>query len=350
MKVLVVKMSSMGDVIHCLPAVTDLSHALPEVEIHWVVEEGFADIVSLHPNVHEVIPVAIRRWRKNWFRHWSEVRAFRARLKSQTYDAVVDAQGLIKSALVASMAKGEVSGFARDSAREPLASLSYKQALSVAKSSHAIARQRRLFASRFGYELTPGFSYGLQPENTIADNSVFFLHGTTWASKHWPDQHWCDLARLCNEQGFKVKLSFLNDAEERRAAIIAEAADNVEILPRGSLLDLTVHLAGSIAAVTMDTGLGHLAAALNVPLVGLYGPTSPELTGMHGPKQISLAQPDIECAPCFNAQCRYAANDEAAEKYKQETHSSNIYPPCFAGLDPSRVFQQLQTQIAKGRP
>jgi heptosyltransferase-1 len=341
--VLVVKMSSMGDVIHCLPAVTDLLHAVPGTRVDWVVEEGFADIVRMHPDVHRVIPIAVRRWRGNWFKHRAEVAAFRRTLQATEYDVIVDAQGLIKSALVAALARGPVIGFARDSAREAVASLSYADTYSVPKTLHAIARQRRLFSGRFGYKLTPGFTYGLSGAPGPASGRIFFLHGTTWASKHWPEAYWIELATLCTANGYTVQLTHNNEAERSRAERIAEAVQNVEVVAAGSLSHLAKLLARAEGAVAVDTGLGHLAAAYNVPLVGLYGPTSPELTGVHGPRQLSLQQTgeqlDLTCAPCMNSHCRF----------KPGEHSSNIYPPCFAELSPARVFELLRGQMAKAR-
>lgn len=338
MKVLLVKMSSMGDVIHCLPAVTDLLNHLPDIELDWVVEENFANIVNLHKRVSS-IPVAIRRWRRNWYANRAEVGQFRSRLRQTHYDVVIDAQGLFKSAVVAAMARGPVIGFDRNSARESFAALTYSKAYSVEKGQHAIDRQRRLFASHFRYQIPDLVNYGIDAEDvpSVGDPYLMFLHGTTWGTKHWPENCWIELARLCAEAGYRVKLPWSSPEEKKRADRIAAEVELASVLPRLNLTEISTELAKATGAVTVDTGLGHLAAGLDVPLVGVYGPTSPVLTGVKGPRQVSLSDSDLECAPCLNQRCQYT----------QTEHSSKIYPPCFDKLNAERVFQELLAQIQK---
>lgn len=337
MKILVVKMSSMGDVIHCLPAVTDLLRVMPDAQIDWVVEEGFADIVNLHPGINRVLPVAIRRWRASWLKFRGEVSEFRRELKATEYDRIVDAQGLIKSAVVTAMAKGEVVGFDRESAREPLATLGYHRKVTVDTQLHAIERQRLLFAGAFNYEAPDQLSYGIRSSASAKNQTIIFFHGTTWESKHWPDQNWLGLAELCANAGYRVKLPYLTKTEEARAHWLAKQVEHAEVIPPSNLSGLADELQQAAGAIAVDTGLGHLAAALDVPMVGLYGPTSPTLTGFHGPRQVSLAESDLDCAPCLNAQCRY----------KHDPQSSKIYPPCFEALTAEQVFAQLKIQLDK---
>ncbi|HQP68292.1 MAG TPA: lipopolysaccharide heptosyltransferase I, partial [Quisquiliibacterium sp.] len=130
MRLLIVKTSSMGDVIHALPVVTDLVRAVPQVRVDWVVEEGFADLPRLHAAVGEVIPVAVRRWRRTLLqaRTWREIGAARARLRAARYDLVLDLQGLVKSAWVARWAGAPIAGFDRSCVREPLAAFAYRRA------------------------------------------------------------------------------------------------------------------------------------------------------------------------------------------------------------------------------
>ena len=335
MKVLIVKMSSMGDVIHCLPAVTDLLQNVPGASVDWVVEEGLEDIPALHPGVRRVIPVAIRRWRKRWSSAASEIRRFRAELRADSYDQVVDAQGLMKSGLVAAMAKGPVTGFDRHSAKEPSVNIFYKNSIAVARDMHAIQRQRRLFGQIFGYQTAAAFDYGLRQPKAASSKDIVFFHGTTWASKHWPEQYWLELAQRCSDSGYNVVLPYLDSVEQVRAEAIAASVDAARTLPPGSLQELGRSLVNAAGAVSVDTGLGHLSAAFNVPLVAVYGPTSSRLTGIVGPRQASLAEPVLDCAPCLNRNCQYSQD------------SSNIYPPCFQSVTPERVFQSLLQQIAK---
>ncbi|MFT4796753.1 MAG: heptosyltransferase-1 [Candidatus Azotimanducaceae bacterium] len=345
MKVLILKTSSMGDVIHCLPAVTDLLQNFPDAIVDWVVEEGLQDIPAFHPGVRRVIPIAIRRWRKRWLAAIGEIRNFRRTLRAESYDQVIDAQGLVKSALVAGMAKGPVAGFDRQSAREPVANFFYGKHVAVVRDMHAIERQRKLFAQIFDYQVPAELDYGLRQPKTLSSKvapskvapskDIVFFHSTTWASKHWPDQYWLELAQRCADSGYQVVLPYVDSLEQARAETIAASVDSARTLPPGSLLELGRLLVAAAGAVSVDTGLGHLSAAFNVPLVAVYGPTSSRLTGIVGPRQASLADPVLDCAPCLNRNCQYSPD------------SSNIYPPCFETVTPERVFQSLLQQMAK---
>lgn len=164
MRVLIIKTSSLGDVIHTLPALTDAAHAIPGIRFDWVVEEGFAEIPSWHPAVDQVIPVAIRRWRKNLWQtiKSGEWKAFKQRVRERKYDLVIDAQGLVKSAWLTRYVKAPVAGLDRYSAREGWASRFYDRPLSVATGQHAVERVRQLFAMALAYDLPEGIgNYGL---------------------------------------------------------------------------------------------------------------------------------------------------------------------------------------------
>lgn len=297
MRVLIIKTSSMGDVLHALPALTDAMHAIPGIRFDWVVEEGFAQIPSWHPAVDRVLPVAIRRWRKHWF--GSQVReervVFKRALQSREYDAVIDAQGLMKSAaLVTRLAKGEKHGQDSRSAREPFASWWYDKRHEVSKQQHAVQRTRELFAKSLGYELpaTTG-DYAIAQHFTQAlpadaDRYLVFLHATTRDNKHWPEDHWRELIGLMQPSGLKIKLPWGAEHEHQRAVRLADGFDFVEVLPRLTLEQVARTLAGARAVVSVDTGLSHLTAALDRPNITLYGPTDPGLIGGYGKNQFVL--------------------------------------------------------------
>ena len=195
MNVLVVKMSSMGDVIHTLPAITDAARAVPSIRFDWVVEQSFAEIPSLHPAVENVLPIELRRWRKRPLHYRKELLRFREGLRLKSYDLVIDAQGLIKSAFVARQARGPISGFDRASAREGIASMVYGTTAAVNPSLHAIQRLRLLFARILGYpEPASEVDYGLELPRPAEDDGILLLHGTTWQTKHWPEKFWRQLA------------------------------------------------------------------------------------------------------------------------------------------------------------
>lgn len=301
MHVLIVKTSSMGDVLHTLPALTDAMHAIPGIKFDWVVEEGFAQIPSWHPAVDRVIPVAIRRWRKNWFgaNTRQERCDFKREVQRRTYDAVIDAQGLIKSAaLITRIAKGPRHGQDCQSAREPFASWFFNHRYSINKKMHAVERTRELFALSLGYTKPESKGdYAISQRflsHLPADNGQYFvfLHATTRDDKHWPEEHWRDLIALVEPTGMKIKLPWGAEHEHQRAQRLAEGFSHVEVLPRLSLEQVAEVLAGAKAVVSVDTGLSHLAAALDRPNITLYGPTDPGLIGGYGENQVACCSQD----------------------------------------------------------
>lgn len=339
MKVLVVKMSSMGDVVHTLPAVTDAARLIPGLHMDWVVEEGFVQIPKMHPAVNDVISIALRRWRRSVTGARAELPRFLHRVRSEHYDVIVDAQGLFKSAAVALLARGPRTGFDWQAARELIASLSYNRRISVDPGIHAIDKVRRLFAAALHYELpqTP-VDYGLGPRaETQGPPQVMFLHGTTWASKHWPERFWLDLATRAVREGLRVVVPHGNDEELARARRIATVGPSVVVLDRAGLDGLARELRKSAAVVAVDSGPGHLAAALGVPMVALFGPTDPAMTGPRGKGGIVMVSDHLPCIPCLRKTCRFPAGTEA------------VYPPCFSHATPARVWDQLLARIDLGQ-
>jgi len=299
MRVLIVKTSSMGDVLHTLPALTDAAQAIPGIRFDWVVEEGFAQIPSWHAAVERVIPVAIRRWRKAWFSApiAAERKAFREAVQAGQYDAIIDAQGLVKSAaLVTRLAHGVKHGMDWSTAREPLASLFYNRRHHIAKQQHAVERTRELFAKSLGYTKpqTQG-DYAIARHFAVADTAhspyAVFLHATTRDDKHWPEAHWRELLNLLADSGLRIKLPWGASHEEARAKRLAQGLDFVDVLPRMSLENVARELAGARFVVSVDTGLSHLTAALDRPNITLYGPTDPGLIGGYGKNQ-TICRPE----------------------------------------------------------
>ena len=294
MRVLIVKTSSMGDVLHTLPALTDAQQAIPGIQFDWVVEEGFAQIPSWHAAVDRVIPVAIRRWRQAWFSApiKAERKAFRDAVRLQQYDAIIDAQGLVKSAaLVTRLARGVKHGMDWSTAREPLASLFYNRKHHIAKQQHAVERTRELFAKSLGYAKPQSqgdyaiAQHFMNDRKADAGQYAVFLHATTRDDKHWPEANWRELIGLLNNTGIRIKLPWGALHEEERAKRLAEGFPYVDVLPRMSLEDVARILAGAKFVVSVDTGLSHLTAALDRPNITLYGPTDPGLIGGYGKNQ-----------------------------------------------------------------
>lgn len=287
-RILLVKTSSMGDVLHNLPVVTDIRRHFPAARIDWVVEETFALLPGLHPDVKQTLTVALRRWRKCWWRSRGEIRAACAALGAAPYDAVVDTQGLLKSALAARCARGPRCGFDRNSAREPLASLLYGHTFPVSRELHAVERNRQLAALALGYapESAPA-DYGIRaPELALPwlpdAPYVVLLHATSRDDKLWAEENWVALGRDLREGGLRAVLPWGSEAERARAERLAAAIPDALCAPRLALTEAAALLAQSRGAVGVDTGLSHLAVALGVPTIGLYTATDPGLTGLYG--------------------------------------------------------------------
>lgn len=289
LQILLVKTSSMGDVIHNLPVITDILAHHPDAQFDWMVEEGFAEIPRLHPQVRDIIPVAVRRWRKSIFSRntWREIGALKTRLKNTHYDAVIDTQGLFKSAIMAKFAQGKIHGMDYDSAREPLASLLYSHKYPVARNQHAVQRNRVLAALALNYPVPHSLpDYGLgnlsSPQNNLMlpRHYVVFLHGTSRDSKLWPVSHWVTLAEKLKQFNLQVLLPWSNTSEESRAKEIAAQSSNVQVLPKLKLTALAGILAGSKLNIGVDTGLMHLSTALSKPSIAIYTDTNPEFTGV----------------------------------------------------------------------
>ncbi|MER8570879.1 lipopolysaccharide heptosyltransferase I [Mesorhizobium sp. M1338] len=305
MKVLIVKTSSMGDVIHTFPAVEDTSLNRPDVTFDWCVEEAFAGIVGLHPAIDRIHTVAIRRWRKALFDGgtWREAATLRRALRDCRYDLVIDAQGLLKSALVARQAGAPIAGFDRSSAREPSATLFYDVTNAVPRNLHAIERTRRLFGLALGYQpdLSRLDSGIVAPAGTlagIAGKTAFLLHGTSREDKKWPIQDWIETARLFVERGLTPVTTWSNDREKAVAEAIAKAVPSTVVVPKSSLADIAAIIGRSTLVIGADTGLTHLASAFGLPTVAVFLATEPGLTGPRGPYASTLlAAPGGRVAP-----------------------------------------------------
>jgi len=289
LQILLVKTSSMGDVIHNLPVVADILAHYPQAKFDWMVEESFSEIPRLHPGVRNIIPVAVRRWRKSIFscNTWREINDLRTRLKRTHYDAIIDTQGLLKSAIMANFAQGEIHGMDYRSAREPLASLFYRHKHPVARNQHAVQRNRALAALALKYPAPQSLpDYGLgklssrQNNLELPDRYAVFLHGTSRDSKLWPVSHWTALAEKLKQFNLQILLPWSNSTEENRAKDIAAQSSNVQVLPKLKLTALAEILAESKLNIGVDTGLMHLSTALNKPSIAIYTDTDPEFTGV----------------------------------------------------------------------
>ena len=287
--VLFIKTSSLGDVIHHMPALTEAQARRPADRFSWVVEEAFVPLLRLHPALHDVIPVAGRRWRGFALlspSSWSEIVAFRRRLRAHEYAEVIDTQGLFfKSALIARRARGRSHGYDRDSIREPAAARLYDVRHHVERQQHAIARNRELTGLALGYAPQGAPDYGLDAAQLAAAKPAarygVLLHSTARASKQWPLQHWKTLAAALAAD-FELVVPWGTPAEREQSQRIASGIVRARVPERRPLDEMARLIAGASFVVGVDTGLMHLAAALGVPLVAIFTDSEPGLTGPVG--------------------------------------------------------------------
>lgn len=295
-RILLVKTSSLGDVLHNLPVVGDIARRHPHAKIDWIVEEGVAQLPGLHPGVHDVIPVAVRRWRKQLLdgNTWHELHEFRRKLAERDYDLVIDTQGLLKSALIARSASAGRCGYDWGSAREPLASLFYDRTYSVPRNLHAVERNRRLAGLALGYEPQGAPDYGIRAPQLelpwLPDAPyVVLLHATSRDDKLWDERNWIALGNRLHDAGLRAVLPWGNDKEKARSERLAAAIPDAICPPRLDLNQAAALLGHARAVIGVDTGLSHLAAALDVPTIGIYTSTDPGLTGLYaGDRAVNL--------------------------------------------------------------
>lgn len=348
LKVLIVKTSSMGDVIHTLPALEDAYKNCKNIQFDWAVEPEFAEIPSFHRGVNKVIPIPLRKWRKNIFKYFlnGEIRETLKNLRTTQYDKIIDTQGLLKSLLITKLAKGVDFGFDFSSIREPLAAIFYKNRFAIKKDLHAITRNRMLFARSLGYEFdehneqkASTIEYGLDLKkitniqdpliSNLKEPYVVLLHGTTWETKQWPTAYWIELANMLAKQNLNIYVTAATKAQLDFVVNLKNACgDVINILPKMNIIQAAKLLANANSVVGVDTGFCHLAAALNKKTISLFGATDPNKSAPRGNNQIVLKS-NYHCSPCLKKQC----------KFKQD--NTLISQPCFLELTPDMVLQKL---------
>ncbi|WP_123106112.1 lipopolysaccharide heptosyltransferase I [Acidithiobacillus sulfuriphilus] len=347
MKLLLVRLSSLGDVLHTFPALSDLQQQRPDVAVHWLVEPAFAELAAWHPGVQRVIPFGLRRLRGDWGQLGRAMLALRRQLQEAGFDAVLDAQGLYKSAVLARLAAAPVLGLHRHSAREGGATLLYHRRHAVPWDQPAIQRNRQLFAQALGYGLDDlPIDYGLTPtrmrlrdapldypwRDLAAEPFILGFHGTTWANKEWTPAHWLEMAQILAGHGYRLLLPAGNAAERRRATALAAQAGNVHALPPTTLAELAALMVRACAFIGVDTGLSYLAAALGLPGTTLYGPTASEQVAAIGTPQISVQSP-LACSPCRRSRCPLPPTAEGDIPCQGALQPAALWPILAAHLD-----------------
>lgn len=334
-------MSSMGDIFHTFPAISDLKAQHPDAKIDWVVEESFKEIVDWHPGVNKAIPIGLRRWMKTRSRaSWQEFKAWRKALQVETYDLVIDAQGLLKSAIVSMIANSPRSkGFDRTSAREPIASLFYNERFSVNKAQHAVERTRQLISKAIGYTPAPSLNFGInQNFSHVIKNprKLMFIIGTSWVTKLWSTAHWQRLTAIALEQGYSVEIMWGSNEEKAIAdSIITACPAATRPQQRMTITSIAEKLVEAAGVIGLDTGFSHLAGALETPTIALYGATSPIKVGLIGEHTSNLQMEQVlNCMPCHKRQCKWLPENSL------ET------PPCMNGIKPFEVWNKLTEKMS----
>src|SRR5664279_1930862 len=267
--ILVIKTSSLGDVIHHMPALTEARKALPDARFTWLVEEAFAPLVRLHPAVAEVVPVAWRRWRKSLYAPATlgEIAGSLRAIRAPRYDLIVDSQGLLRSAMIARLAHGRRHGYDAASIREPLAAPFYDVRHHVSRDLHAVERNRILTGLALGYAPQGAPDFGLDRAKLASAGKRYavLLHATARRDKEWPEANWVALGNTLARNGVDVVLPWGTPAERVRSEWIAAAVPRARVPERAPLDKVAGLIAGAQFVVGVDTGLMHLAAALGVP-------------------------------------------------------------------------------------
>jgi heptosyltransferase-1 len=292
-EILFIKTSSMGDVLHHMPAVTEAKRHFPAARITWVVDEMYAPLAALHPAVDEIITIAQRRWRKQLFaaRSWREFREALRKLRARSYDKIIDTQGLVRTGLMGRLARGEHHGYDRDSIREPFAARFYEVNHKVGWDLHVIARNRTLTARALGYQVEGAPDYGfdrakIQPSQS--GNYAIIFHATAKAKKEWPEDRWIEVGRELAKRGLEVVLPWGNDAERARSERIASQVPGARVPARVPIFDVARLIAGARIVCGVDTGFLHIAAALGVPVVAVFTITKSHTASPIGPGPVEM--------------------------------------------------------------
>jgi heptosyltransferase-1 len=285
-KILIVRVSSLGDVVHNMPMVADILRHYPDAQIDWVVEEAYVNLVRLNKGVRHVIPYALRRWRKSLFAPATraEMGEFHRRVREEAYDVVFDTQGLLKTGIVMRMARvvpnGQRVGLANGtvgSGYEGASRLFHTRSVPVDVHTHAVLRGRLVAAEGLGYRVDTPADFMLEspqfdmlpawlPDRPYAA----FFHGTARASKQWAPDNWAQVSRLLAERNLPVLLAWGNDAEHEAAKALATQMPDAQVLPKLSMMEAVLFAQRAALAIGVDTGLTHIAAAYNRPTIELY--------------------------------------------------------------------------------
>lgn len=296
-EILFIKTSSMGDVLHHMPAVTDARRRFPTARITWVVDELYAPLARLHPGANEIVPIAVRRWRRRLHElpTWNEIREATSKLRARNYDKIIDTQGLVRTAVMTKLIHGESHGYDAESVREPFAARFYNVRHPVSWDLHVIARNRTLTGRALGYEPDGAPDYGFDRSRFNADAEkpcALVFHATAKRSKEWPEDRWLEIGKSLAERGLEVVLPWGNTDERERSERLAARIPGARVPELKPILEVSKVIAGAKLLVGVDTGFLHIGAALGVPLVAVFTIAKSHTAIPVGPGPVEMAGAD----------------------------------------------------------
>ncbi|MBA2653422.1 MAG: lipopolysaccharide heptosyltransferase I [Tatlockia sp.] len=341
-KILIVKLTSMGDLIQTLPALTDAAKARPGIQFDWIADESFQEIPRFHPSVAKTIVVPYRRWKKNKWQAFrsGEVTHFVKELRSEDYDMVIDMQSNIKSAVISLFAKGTRHGLDGKSVHEYGAHFAYHKKMPMNRMQNHAERVRRIMAGFLSYELPKTQAdYGVNKANlpalnfALPDKFIMAIPISSSANKLWPEPYWHEVIQDLVRRDYDVMIPWWSDEEKARALRLKNDSPRIHLLPILNLAQKASVLSRAVAAVSIDTGLAHMAAMLNIPNVCIYGSSDPKLCGTLGSKQIHLTANAPSCSPCSSSKCNFQGESQSK-------------PACLETIKPQVVLSSLYSLLA----
>jgi heptosyltransferase-1 len=288
LNILIIRVSSLGDVVHNMPMVADILRHYPDANIDWVVEEAYTSLVRLNAGVRNVIPFALRRWRKSLFSSGTrtEMRRFYRALRMDTYDVVFDTQGLLKTGLLMGLARiapnGRRVGLANateGSGYEAVSRIFHTMSVPVGRHTHAVLRGRLVAAAVLDYAIDSPAAFNLRTPDALQANApdwlpsrpyAVFFHGTARSAKQWAPTNWVQIAHRLAVRGVPVLLAWGSAAEKQAAERLAAQMKNARVLPKLPMMEAVTLAQRAALVIGVDTGLTHIAAAYNRPTIELY--------------------------------------------------------------------------------
>lgn len=288
MKILIIRLSAIGDIFHTLTILPDIRKVFKDVQIDWLVDESFVEVTKLSPLIENVIPIPLKKWKKSKLSYLPNLIKYKKSLPKVNYDYIIDTQSLIKTALLSKfLFNGEIYGLDRKSAREPLASLFYDYKYNVNQDNVAVIRLRGLIAKIFNLNHNlRKFSFDVKTKPYLPNfdsKYVLFLHGTSKENKKWAIDNWVELSQwIISNTDKQIVVTHSNDSEYQFTKDLKDKLNSsrltiIDKLKFAEFADVVKHAS---LVVGVDTGFTHLANLLHIPTIAIYQASDPNYVGM----------------------------------------------------------------------